>query len=194
VAAITVPSLLQVGWLLTFRGMSYSPRFLLTSFVGAFALPAAFALDRWLRTSRVRTAMAAMALLLPLAAAVPLVRARSAALEATLVDWPVRLERLDGPAVIVSGLPCAAVPYVRQVLEREPGRDGRDLPWTPVCPGWAWPPDLPRTLDGALLAGESVVLDLRPASWVGAEQLAARRQVAEYAATRAARRGLIVWR
>jgi hypothetical protein len=69
--------------------------------------------------------------------------------------------------------------------------------WEPICPGWSWPRDLASALDRALADGRIVALDVRSASWIGAEQRAALADVERYANTHAAdtaRGRVIVWR
>ena len=194
--AITAPSVAQIVWMATFRGVWYSPRFLLSAFPGACAVPGALLLAGWAGGSRSRVVAVVMAIVVPLAIAAPVVRARSALLEATIHDWPGRLTSLPPRSVIVSGLPCAAVPFVREMVLRDVSRTTAPPEWQAVCPGWGWPADLPATLDRAMDEGRTVAIDLRPASWVGPEQRAAMGQAVAYVNRhqRRAGRPLIVWR
>jgi hypothetical protein len=195
-AAVVVPALLQVVWMATFRGIAYSPRFLLVALPGAFAIPASMLAGAWADRSRRRWQWAVAAWTVPLLVAAPLAHARTAALVATLQEWPARLESLPDPAVVVTGQPCPAVPLVRRIVGLE--RAGAALPdWQAVCPGWAWPSDLPQRLDSAMAEDRLVAADLREASWTGPEQRAALDELSRYVRLRPqaeASGRLIVWR
>lgn len=196
-AAIVLASVVQLAWMATLRGVGYSPRFLVQALPGAIALPGAMAIDRWIGRSHGRLIAATLAIALPVLVAAPIVRARSAPLERTLRTWPSMLTGIPGGAVIVSGQPCPAVPLVEALLAHDRAWAGRVPSWEPICPGWGWPRDLPSVLDRALADGRLVALDVRPASWIGAEQRAALADAERYARARAgdtARGRVIVWR
>ena len=179
-ANVAVPSLLQLLAMAVFQGTGYSPRYLVAALPGAIAIPGALVLDDWSRRSRGRMVLAVAALVMPLVIAVPVVRARGASMDARLAAWPSELAALPARTVVVSGQPCAWVPLIRELTRRDPAGTGRDPAWRPLCPGWAWPADLAPTLDEAMRAGNTVALDLRPSSWVGAEQGAARAEALQY--------------
>jgi len=133
---------------------------------------------------------------LPVLMAAPIAHARSAALTATLREWPVRLRSLPSDAVVVTGQPCPAIPLVRTILAHDPATRGDAPDWQPVCPGWSWPADLAGRLDGGMRDGRVVAADLRDASWTGAEQRAARDELDRYVRARATSVSsgrLIVW-
>jgi hypothetical protein len=193
-AAIAVPAMLQVAWMATFRGITYSPRFLIVALPGAFAIPAAILVTEWAGGSRTRRRWVIAGWILPVMVAAPVAHARSAALVATLREWPARLASLPATAVIVTGQPCPAIPLVRTLV----GVGASSAPgWQPVCPGWAWPPDLTGRLDRAIAESRLVAADLRDASWTGEEQRAARDELARYVAAHPAAESsgqMIVWR
>jgi hypothetical protein len=196
--ALVVPSLLQLAAMSVFLGMAYSPRFLVSELPVAIALPAAMTFASWTGTSVGRRVIVAAMLALPVFVAAPVVAHRAAPLEAVLREWPARLMTIDPGSVIVSGQPCAAIPFVRAVVASDPARTTPVPEWTPVCPGWAWPEDLASRLDAARAAGRPVAIDLRPAAWVGDEQAAARREVERYVerlpATGRADKDIVIWR
>jgi hypothetical protein len=195
-AAIVVPALVQVVWMATFRGIAYSPRFLLVALPGAFAIPASIFAGAWADGSRRRWQWAVAAWAMPLLVAAPLAHLRSAALVHTLQEWPARLASLPGPAVVVTGQPCPAVPLVGRIagLERA---SAAPPDWQALCPGWAWPSNLQQRLDDAMAEGRVVAADLRDASWTGPEQRAALDELSRYVRLRPqaeASGRLIVWR
>lgn len=179
--AVTVPSLLQLVSMAGILGMAYSPRYLAPAWPGALAIPGAAALDRWARASRARAALVVAALVIPVLVAVPLVRSRASESVGSWRALPSMLLALPSNAVVVTGRLCPAIPLVRAIVARDRAHDGSPPGWQPVCPGWAWPRDLAAHLDTARAGGRQVVLDLRPASWSGTEQLAALQQVEAYA-------------
>ena len=193
--AVSVPSLVHLLLLGTFHDISFSPRYLLPVLPGAVALPAAIAAAAWIRQSRVRLAAALALLLLPLVVAAPIVRAREAPLDAILDELPSRLRTLPPRSLIVTGQPCTTVALVREQMRREAVVASSSHDWGTVCPGWGWPEDLTARLDAARAAGQTVVLDLRSAAWLGAEQ---RRSLVEAEAYRRlhaddGRKELIIW-
>jgi hypothetical protein len=197
--ALVVPSLGQLLMTGMFLGIGYSPRFLLTPFPVAIALPGAIALDLWMSRSRARLGLVAVALTVPVLIAAPILRARSAGREAIVRDWPARISSLPPRAVIVTGQPCGAVPMVRAVLAHVPARTGAVPDWQTVCPGWAWPKDLQAALDQLSHEGRLLAIDLRPGVWIGAEQQQARAEIERYLEQRAragapADAGIVVWR
>jgi hypothetical protein len=194
--AVAAPALVQLGLAPLFRGISYSPRFLLAVLPGAVAIPGAWAIDRWIGGSRLRFAAATVAIAFPLVVAAPVLRARSAPLLATLHALPAMLARVPSTAVIVTGQPCPAIDLQRAILAHD-SPSGAVPDWQVVCPGWAWPPDLPARLDAAGRDRRALVLDLRPTSWIGPEQRSALDEVQSYLQAAASRRDapdLIVWR
>ncbi len=195
--AIAVPALVQLLWLSAYQDIAYSPRYLLSALPGALAIPGALGLDAWIGGSRRRIAAVAAAFVLPILVAAPILQWRGAPLEATIRDWPSRLMSAPDGSAIVSGQPCAAVPLVQALAVRAGDRSPDAPDWQPICPGWGWPADLTARLDRVVRDGRPVVIDLRPASWVGAEQQAARSQAERYVRGHAPleQRGvLIVWR
>lgn len=194
IAAVAAPAVLQVLWMATFRGIAYSPRFLIAALPGAFAIPASILVTRWSGGSLARWRWAIVAWALPMALAAPITHARSAALVATMREWPARLVALRSPAVVVTGQPCPAIPLVRAIV----GLGAPSTPdWQPVCPGWAWPSNLSARLDRAIGEGRLVAVDLRDASWTGDEQRAARDELGRYVVAHAAAESsgqMVVWR
>src|SRR5262249_29035256 len=75
--AISVPALAQLALTVAFRGISYSPRFMLPAFPCAIAIPGAWAIDRWIGRSRRHFAAACLLIVLPLVIGAPVVRERS---------------------------------------------------------------------------------------------------------------------
>ena len=136
-----------------------------------------------------------MLIVLPLIVAAPIVRERSAPTAEALEALPGLLRTIPADAVIVTGEPCPTIALARAVVAHDDPTRAAD--WQPVCPGWAWPPDLRARLDSAQREGRTVVLDLRPAAWVGAEQMAALSEAQQYVAEAgwpAVNRRLVVWR
>jgi hypothetical protein len=89
------------------------------------------------------------------------------------------------------------VRFVETLLTRDPAWAEHAPSWEPMCPGWSWPRDLTSRLDRVLADGRVVALDLRPVSWVGAEQRAALADVDAYArahASEIAGGRIIAWR
>jgi hypothetical protein len=194
--AVSAPALAQLVLAAGFRGISYSPRFLLPAFPGALAIPGAWAVDRWIGRSRARVLVTAACLVVPLIVAAPYVQARAAPLVATLQNLPGRLAELGPTAVIVTGQPCPAIALDRAILAHDaPSSPGPT--WQAICPGWAWPKPIAPRLDEARRGGRLVVLDLRPTSWIGAEQQAALGEITAYqrvVASGGTAPTLIVWR
>jgi len=193
--AISVPALAQLALTVAFRGISYSPRFMLPAFPCAVAIPGAWAIDRWVGRSRRHFVAACLLIVLPLVIGAPVVRERSAPVIAAIRTLPELLAVVPPTSVVVTGQPCPEIALEQAIAAHDqPGRPAPD--WQPVCPGWAWPSDLTARLDGARLANRTVVLDLRPTSWIGSEQQAALRQIMQYAFAPPtdARPPLILWR
>jgi len=194
--AVSAPALVQLFVAATFRGINYSPRFLLPAFPGALAIPGAWALDRAVGRSRNQFIAACVMIVFPLVAAAPIVRGRTAATIDVIEALPAMLRTVPPTALIVTGQPCPAISLQQAVL----AHDVPSMPtpaWQPVCPGWAWPTDLAARLNDARSSGHPVVVDLRPVAWVGGEQLAARAQADRYvqaAESAGTTNGLIVWR
>jgi hypothetical protein len=180
--AVSAPALAQLVLAAAFRGINYSPRFLLPAFPAALAIPGAWALDRAVGRSRNQFIAACLLLVLPLVMAAPVVRGRTEQTIAAVQSLPGRLETVPPSAVIVTGQPCPAIALQHAILEH-------DLPamppprWQPVCPGWAWPVNLRATLDAARANGRTVVIDMRPGAWVGIEQTTALDEAGRYAAS-----------
>lgn len=168
--AVCLPAVVQLLALAFYPEISYSPRYLAIVFPGAVALPAGLALDRWAGPSRARLVGLGATLLVPLLVARPFLLARSAPLEGALAALPRTLIALPAGSVVVTGQLCPAIPFVEEEYRRDPAYSNRALQWQTVCPGSAWPPDLATHLDAARAEHRLVVLDLRPASWLGLEQ------------------------
>lgn len=197
--ALVVPSLAQLLMTGMFLGIGYSPRFLMTPFPVAIALPGAMVLDSWIGGSLPRARVVAAALIVPILVAAPVLRIRGAGREAIVRDWPARISHLPSSAVIVTGQPCPAVPMVRAVLVHDPSWTAPVPEWQTVCPGWAWPRNLPATLDELASGRRLLVIDLRPGVWIGEEQQHARAEVESYLQARGAAAGqsdpgILVWR
>jgi len=166
------PAWLQWAVMATYMGVSYSPRYLLSAFPAALALPAGWALDRRLpRVLSTRTwVLLTIVFAVPLIAARIVVRSGEAPTIAVRDALPALLETVPRDAVIVTGHACPAVRLIQTQATLEP-RGGLDAPtWTAVCPGWSWPQDLAGTLNSHRAAGRTVVVDLRDDAWRGAEQ------------------------
>ena len=194
--AVSVPSLVHLLLLGTFHDISFSPRYLLPVLPGAVALPAAIAAADWIRRSRIRLAIALTLLLLPLVIAAPILRAREAPLDAILDELPSRLRTLPPRSVIVTGQPCSTVALAREQTRRDPALASQPHAWETVCPGWGWSEDLAARLNRARAAGHTVVLDLRSAARLGAEQRRSLMEAEAYWRQHvfdAGKKGLIVW-
>jgi hypothetical protein len=193
--AISAPALVQLAVTIAFRGISYSPRFMLPAFPGAIAIPGAWAIDRWIGRSRRHFVAACLLIVMPLIVAAPIVGGQSAPAIAAIRTLPELLAAVPPTAVIVTGQPCPEIAYQRTIVAHDVPR--AQVPdWQPVCPGWAWPNDLAARFDAARRDNRVVVLDLRPTSWLGAEQQAALREITAYAFAppTADRPRLILWR
>jgi sarcosine oxidase gamma subunit len=126
-----------------------------------------------------RRLVAAYAMLaLPLLLSTPVVRMREQPTRAVIDAMPTLLARLPSGSAVVTGQPCPAMEMYERLLRAEQGAAAAS--WRAVCPGWAWPPDLPATLDSLRQDGHRIVIDLRPGVWLGREQLAARDQAEAY--------------
>jgi hypothetical protein len=185
--AIVVASFVQLAAVIGLPGMAYSPRFLVSGFAGAVVIPGALLLDRWAGIANGRLAAVLAGLVAPLLIAAPIVHTRAQPVTATLRALPAMLFELPSNAAIVTGYPCPAISSIKEQVAHD---RGTAPDWLPVCPGWAWPPDLSAYLDAVATAGRPIAIDLRPTSWVGAEQQAAFREAAAYAE----RRPAIVWK
>lgn len=183
---LVAPAWFQWGVMMTYVGITYSPRYLMTSFPAAVAIPAAWFLDRYLGSpvsTRMRQALV-LALCLPLLGARLIVHPYEAKLLAISSSLAADLSTVPADAVIVTGHACPAVPMIRELVKVEP-RLGMHAPaWTEICPGWGWPADIVATLDGHLAAGRAVVLDMRDHAWQGPEQLQSRDDLRRYADAR----------
>ena len=186
--AIVLASVVQFVAVAGLPGMAYSPRFLVAGFAGALAIPGALVLDRWAGRSSARLGIVLAAIVAPLLIAAPIVHARAAPMTATLGALPPMLFALPDRAAIVTGYPCPAIDVVREQIAHDRGAAAAP-DWQPVCPGWAWPVDLTAHLDAAASAGRPIVIDLRPTSWIGAEQRAALREATAYAR----QRPVVIW-
>jgi len=169
---LVVPAWLQWGVMATYMGVSYSPRYLLSAFPAALAMPAGWVLDRRLPSVLTPRAWGLLVLvfLTPLVAGRVLVRSGEAPVIAVRDALPALLESVPPDAVIVTGHACPAVALIRTQATLEPRRTLASPRWTTVCPGWAWPEDLGATLNRHRSSGRTVVVDLRDAAWRGAEQ------------------------
>ena len=193
--AISVPALAQLAVTVAFRGISYSPRFMLPAFPCAVAIPGAWAIDRWIGRSRRHFVAACLLIVLPLVVGAPVVHEQSAPVIAAIRTLPELLAAVPPTSVVVTGQPCPEIALDRAIVAHDsPYAPAPD--WQPVCPGWAWPADLPARLDAARLVNRTVVLDLRPTSWIGKEQQAALRQIMQYAFSppTSNRPRLLLWR
>jgi hypothetical protein len=156
----------------TYMGVSYSPRYLLSAFPAALAMPAGWLLDRRLPTVLTPRTWGLLVLVFvtPVVAGWTLVRTREAPVIAVRDALPVLLESIPADAVIVTGHACPAVALIRTQATLEPRGTLASPTWTTVCPGWAWPDSLGAALNDHRSMGRRVVVDLRDAAWRGAEQ------------------------
>ncbi len=175
--AVCLPAVAQLATLLFYPYLAYSPRYLLPVLPGAVALPAALWWEHRVVGPHARRWLIA-SLVLPLAIASPVLRMREAPLTRARTSLAADLRALPSASTIVTGQLCPAAQFAQAQVVRasEPRPD-----WRMVCPGWAWPADLASRLDADLASGRTVVLDLRPEVWLGAEQQAALREVRRYA-------------
>lgn len=191
---VVIPASLGLLALSRYQDVAFSPRYLLTEFVVATTLPAAAWLDRALprRAAHLLWIIPSL-VLLPLAGR--RLDARQRPLRDLVAALPERLRALPPGAVIVTGQPCAAVRLTARIARAWPLSWRAPPPrWTPLCPGWSWPADLPARLDDALRRGAPVVLDLRDAAWLGDPQRRRRAEVLPFAAAHAADPRVISWR
>lgn len=190
--AVCLPAALQLAALGLYQDISFSPRYLLTAFPCALALPAGLALDRW-SPSRRRTAWLAALLVVPALVAGPLLRWRQGPLLAALDRLPAMLDRVPRDAVVVTGQVCPALVYLRE-LTRLAGTSPPLAPrWTQVCPGWRWPENLAQRLDSERANGRVVVLDLRAEVWPGLRGDRYLREVRSYRDSHRGEAGVVVW-
>jgi Dolichyl-phosphate-mannose-protein mannosyltransferase len=178
--AVCLPAAIQLLALASYPEISYGPRYLVSVFPGAVALPAGLTLDRWLGASRARLALVGAALLVPVLAARPLVQAGERSLRRTIAALPAALLQVPEGSVIVTGQPCPAIPLVEHEYELDPAFRGGTLQWQAVCPGSAWPANLAARLDTARAEHRVIVLDLRATSWLGVEQQHSLAQAVRY--------------
>jgi hypothetical protein len=192
--AVCLPALAQMALLAGYPDIGYSPRFLLQSLPGALAIPAGLLLDRIVRTSRRRAMMVLAVLVLPTAIAVPIVYARERSLVESLVSLPDDLRKLPGRSVVVTGQLCESIRLAQVIALREMlAWQGPRPEWQAVCPGWGWPVDLSERLAGERARGATVVLDLRPSSWRGADQRRDLAEVSRWERQHEGREGIVVW-
>jgi 4-amino-4-deoxy-L-arabinose transferase-like glycosyltransferase len=179
---LVLPAWVQWAIMMTYMGIAYSPRYLMTAFPAAMALPAAWMLDRILGdrlSGRAWVALVA-AFLVPLGVGRVISRASDSPLLAVSSSMPMALAAVPADAIVVTGHACPAVPMIRQLATVEP-RGGLTKPrWTEVCPGWGWPDDLVATLEAYRAEGRVVVVDLRVEAWHGVEQQRTREEVRRY--------------
>jgi hypothetical protein len=179
---LVAPAWAQWAVMMTYMGIAYSPRYLMSAFPAALALPGAWLLDRVIgdRFTAPRRVALLLALLIPLVAARVIARTSESTLLEVSEGLVADLATVPPDAVIVTGHACPAIPMIRELATREP-RAGLVAPaWTALCPGWGWPKDLTGTLDGHADAGRVVVVDLRADAWHGDEQRRSRDQLREY--------------
>lgn len=177
--AVVAPSIAQLIFFGGYLDISYSPRYLLAALPGALAIPAAITFDRVAATRR-KAVEVLLALALPVILATPIIRARESGVVQGLRDLGPMTATLSDRAVIVTGQMCPGIAWLKVQIKHETGREPG---WETVCPGWAWPADLAARLDRAVSENRALVFDLRPGSWVGAEQRAAFDQMNRYLAT-----------
>jgi 4-amino-4-deoxy-L-arabinose transferase-like glycosyltransferase len=174
--ALVVTAWIQILVLATYLGASYSPRYFLSAFPLAMAIPAAWWWDR-----RRHLAPFVIGVLLPIVAGPFVIHTAERPVRSVLATLTSDLAALPPDAVVVTGHACPAVSLIATQARLEP-RHGLVAPsWTTVCPGWSWPVNLSATLDTHLAAGRTLVLDLRDAAWRGAEQQRSLEQLRAYA-------------
>jgi hypothetical protein len=178
-------------------GIGYSPRYLISAFPAAMALPAAWSLDRLIRAPlKVLGGSAlAVALVMPLVVGRSISRASALPLLAISEGLVQDLATVPPDAIVVTGHACPAIPMIRQLALREP-REGLTTPaWVAICPGWSWPDDLAATLDKYRASGRLIVADLRNDAWRGDEQQRSRDQLYQYWSKRIQREetGIVAW-
>jgi hypothetical protein len=190
--ALCLPALVQLAALGFYQDISFSPRYLLTAFPCALALPAGLALDRW-SNSRRHTTWLALCLVAPALLAGPLLRSRQGPLLTAFDRLPAMLDQVPRDAIVVTGQVCPAVVYRRE-LGRLAGASPALAPrWTQVCPGWRWPESLAHKLDAERASGRVVVLDLRAEVWPGLRGGRYLREVRGYLDSYHGAPGIVVW-
>jgi hypothetical protein len=193
--AVCLPALAQMVLLAGYQDIGYSPRFLLQALPGALAIPAGLLLDRIARTSRRRAMVVLAALVLPTAIAAPIVSARERSLVESLASLPDDLRKLPGRSVLVTGQLCESVRLAQAIALRDTLAWQSPRPeWQAICPGWGWPADLSERLAGERARGATVVLDLRPSSWRGADQARDLGEVAHWVRQHKGDEGIVLWR
>ncbi len=176
---IVAPSIAQLIFFGGYLDISYSPRYLLAALPGALAIPAAMTFDRFAVTRR-QAIVAVLALAVPLIVATPIVRTRQRGVLEGLQMLRPMTSTLSDHTLIVTGQMCPGIAWLKTQITFETGRTPG---WETMCPGWAWPQDLPSRLGRAIQEQRALVFDLRPSSWIGAEQRAALAGVEQYLAT-----------
>ncbi len=182
--AVTVPLLVQLFVLALYPALPFSPRYLLSAFPGALAIPAAIALDRWSGASLTRWRAAICGLALPVLIASPFVHARERWFRAPFEALPPVLATISANSVIVTGKPCPAIPWIQTQMNGDPARLhsrlSRSIGKSYVRDGCGRRRSSER-LEQAAREGRPVVLDLRDDSWVNEPQRRALVEVTAFA-------------
>lgn len=166
-ARVAWPAAIATVALLFYPDGAFSPRYVLATAPLAFLLVAGPALAA-------RPRAAAFALVLPLAA-VPIATAKARAIARRGGALVERLSSLPARALLVPGHFC---PHARLALAFH-----RRTDVALVCPGWDWPDDVARVLEGARCDGRPIVLDLEDDAWIGEREIAPRNAVRAWAGT-----------
>lgn len=181
-AVLVALGALQLGALVFYQDIAFSPRYLLTALPTGLFLPCGLALDALWTRPRSRNALL-IAMVLGALIAGPAMRRAEAPLRTGLRALPSQLASLPTNAAIVTGQLCPAVVYHRE-LARLGAPTGASTPaWVQVCPGWRWPASLTARLDELRNGGHSIVIDVRSDSWVGERQRHCRGEAVRYANT-----------
>ncbi len=177
VAGVSVLELLLLG---VYQDIGFSPRYLLPTLSGAIALPAGVYFASYLQRPVAKRVVAGLMILVVVIAG-PALRWQQRSLRRAIDATSSRLRTAAPSSVVVTGQVCPAVQLATRLARVQARRDGMALPqWTTVCPGWDWPDDLQRVLDGHRAAGKTVIVDLRESVWVGARQREALAQAQNY--------------
>ncbi len=190
-SALVALGALQLGALVFYQDIAFSPRYLLTALPTGLFLPCGLALDALWAQRNARNALL-IAMVFAALIAGPAMRRVEAPLRHGLRALPSQLASIAPDAAVVTGQLCPAVVFHRELARLSAPTSGARPAWVQVCPGWRWPVSLAARLDELRGGGHQVVIDLRGESWIGERQQRCRDEANRYASTH--RESVTLWR